>query len=171
MPKQTKAATKKKVVSKSINQKLSTPAGFILMLVIALALAFIGTLGYTKYKERDLQAQASAGALLFDAYGVQIRACRLFYPPASLGQVRITASKPATTTGTFKLTAISYNTSNTTEKPFAVATPSTSWWGNVVAATNLSIRDTGWYQAKISTNGKFIASTKVIPFGLTPNCT
>jgi hypothetical protein len=58
MPKQTRKSRKKVVASKS-GRRISTPVGILIVLVAGLFLAVAGTYGYTKYKERDLQAKAA----------------------------------------------------------------------------------------------------------------
>ncbi len=105
MPKQT--TTKKKIVSSKSSRKISTPVGFLFILIGALFLTIAGTYGYTKYKERDLQAKAGRwksitpfGAVRNNGDGVKYVACREYNdigPDTQQGKrikVTILASKP-----------------------------------------------------------------------------
>jgi hypothetical protein len=115
MPKQTKTSQKKKVVSSKTNgRRVSTPLGILIVLLAGLFLAVAGTYGYTKLKERDLQAKANRwksivpfAATRNNGDGVKYVACREYIdigPDAQQGKrikVSVLASKPKTLKGDF----------------------------------------------------------------------
>jgi len=138
--------------------------------VIGAALATAGTLGYTKYKERDLKAKASSGALIYNAYGVQMRACRIYNTARREFVVRIVATKPANfrLLPSTKLGVSSFVAQNRSDF-YSTSPASFSWWGNVVAAASTSVPINGYYKAFIGGYAPVAESPK-IAIGLTPDC-
>jgi hypothetical protein len=112
MPKQTKTTSKKKIVTSKGSRRISTPVGVFFALGIGLLLAVAGTYGYTKYKERDLQAKAAKWKSVTPysvqrngGDGVKFVACREYLDigpdtqQSKRVKVHVLASKPKTLKG------------------------------------------------------------------------
>jgi hypothetical protein len=163
MPKQANTTQKKKVVSsKSSGRRISTPVGILFVLAAGLFLAVVGTYGYTKYKERDLQAKAAKwksftpmSKIIDGGDGVKFVGCKEYTtigPDAQTGKkmkVTILASKPKTlqfktdSQGNVNKKPQLY-VDNITEKELSNSYVSyggpfvSSWWGDEVAAYTLN---------------------------------
>lgn len=158
MPKQTKS---KKIVSSKGSRKFSTPVGVLFAVGIGLVLAVAGTYGYTKYKERDLQAKANRwktfapfSKVMGAGDGVKFVGCKEYTtigPDQQTGKkmkVNILASKPKTlmfnTNTQGKNKQPQFYVENFTPQELSQAFVPTggafsvSWWGGELAAFSLN---------------------------------
>lgn len=102
MPKQT---SNKKVVSSKSSKKISTPLGILIVIGVGLLLAVVGTFGYSKYKESNLQAKAAGYTALPSFYnsGIKIAACKKPTSSSWHYDITVIATKDASTKMTKKL--------------------------------------------------------------------
>lgn len=137
-------------------------ASAVVLLVVVLGLA--GTFGYTKYKERDLQAQARANVVR--THGVGGASFAVCKRPLSREAVWVRGIIARRYNDGAYARVVAYGPGSN-GRPGRVYTEKwgNQWWGNVVTAIEVPVSINGWAEVSYASN-----TTRPIFEGYIPYC-
>ncbi|MDQ5971936.1 MAG: hypothetical protein QG553_95 [Patescibacteria group bacterium] len=166
-----KKSTKKpasKATSRSVKSSKPKILQMLVGLMLVLALVFLGTFVYTKWKDKEVKAKAASSALIYNSGGYRIYVCRLSYPPASGYELSVFAHKPQNTP---LVELVSASTFDQSAKYINDAKSNKQWREKgTFANNNLRVPNNGWYRVAIRYNGKIIHQTALVSINFTPTC-
>lgn len=158
-----------KVTSRSLKSSKPRLLQVLVGLMLVLALVFLGTIGYTKWQDKQVKAKAAGAARIYNSNGWEFWVCQRSYPPASGAQVSVFAYKPYYTVNSIELLAVS--TRDQAAQSIFSAAVTKVWRGNNTAATTeVAVPYNGWYRVAARLNDRLIHQSPMISINYTPKC-